>query len=295
MKRKAGMPAPAGAPERKPPMGKLIAVGGNEERGREELRADGNGASGHEAVLAHVLEEMRGKDSRIGIITTASGDPGGAAEMYAAAFGKLGCAQVYALHLDKRNVNSSSKLELLASLDGVFLSGGDQTKLLEKTTGSEFLKLLKKRYVESRFVIAGTSAGAMVMSAFMISEGESDESLRKGIVTLKKGWSLLPGTIIDTHFMSRGRFARLTEALLDKPGLTAIGLCEDTALVITEGNVLRAIGSGGIIVLEADQVKASNFRKAGKGTAIYVEGLQIHVLAAPVQYLLREKRFIAEE
>ena len=274
------------------PRGKLIPIGGKEaKKPDDESRRSGSFFFG-EGVLAEVLEQLRGKDSHIGLITTASGTPEEIAEAYLQAFEKLGCKNVEVLHLDKRNVDSKVHLELLSRLDGVFMTGGDQMRLKEKIYGSEFLRAMKKRYQETDFVIAGTSAGAMAMSELMISEGEDSESLLKNMVELEAGFTLLPGTIIDPHFMVRGRFARLTEAILKNRNLTAIGICEDTALIISDGNVLDAIGTGTVIIFEANHIRSTNFKKAKAGQAVYVEGLRLHILAKGAKYLLKERIFI---
>lgn len=276
------------------PRGKLIPIGGKEaKKPSDESRRSGSFFFG-EGILSEVLQEIRGKDSHIGLITTASGTPEEIAEDYLQAFTKLGCKKVEVLHLDKRNVDSKAHLDLLSRLDGVFMTGGDQMRLKEKIYGSEFLKAMKRRYQETDFVIAGTSAGAMAMSELMISKGEDSESLLKNMVALEAGFKLLPDTIIDPHFMVRGRFARLTEAILKNRDMTAIGICEDTALIISDGNILDAIGTGTVLIFEADQTRSTNFKKAKTGQAIYVEGLRLHILAKGAKYVLKERIFIAE-
>ena len=280
------------------PKGKLIPIGGKEARDNKDSSSPENKNQAtftNEGVLQEVLAEMKGTDSRIEIITTASEEPDDMAEIYMEAFGKLGCRQVNALKLDGRNVDSSRTLEALSLADGVFMTGGDQTRLTDKISGTKFFEALVRRYQEENFVIAGTSAGAMAMSAVMISEGPSTESLLKGIVQLQGGFKLLPNTIIDTHFMSRGRFSRLAEALLMQEGYTALGLCEDTGLVVSEGNILRTIGSGVVMVLQADQVTKTNFKEAKKMQPVYVEGMSMHILAKGASYSLSTREFIVEQ
>ncbi|ACT91781.1 cyanophycinase [Dyadobacter fermentans] len=279
----------------KSPHGKLIAIGGKEARSSEEgMLAGSTREPAHDSgsILTHVLAEIKGPASRIEILTTASEQRSEMADMYTEAFRKLGCEQVGILDLDGRNVDSKETLQRLAAADGLFMTGGDQTRLIEKIGGSEFLKNLKRRYQQDDFTIIGTSAGAMAMSEVMINEGDSTESLLKGIVSLSRGFNFLPKTVIDTHFMSRGRFSRLAEALLMHKGMTALGICEDTALVVGDGGIARAIGSGIVMVLEAEKVRSTNFKEAKKGEAIYVEGMQIHILASGAMYSLPEKKFL---
>jgi len=279
------------------PKGKLIPIGGKEARSPEaENTEDARPVQfGNDGVLQEVLAEMKGPGSKVAVVTTASSEAEEMGDMYLKAFGKLGCEQVTVLNLTGRNVNSKKTLEVLADVDGVFFTGGDQKKLIDKICDTMFMDLLKDRYQQDDFVIAGTSAGAMAMSAATIEEGSSEESLLKGIVALSRGFTLLPETIIDTHFMSRGRFSRLAEALLINPGFIAIGICEDTGLVITEGNHLRTIGSGVAMILEADNIKSTNFKKAKKMQPIFVEGMQMHILARGAGFSLKERKMITDK
>jgi cyanophycinase len=245
------------------PKGKLIPIGGAEAKApRDNAATPGISFSGN-GILKEVLDQIRCEASHIGLITSASGHPTEATHTYTKAFHQPGC----------RKVDSKANLGLLNQLDGIFIVGGDQVKLKAKIGGSRFLKRVHQRYMGSDFVIAGTSAGAMVMSELMISEGENNESLLKGMEKLESGFNLLPGLIIDPHFMIRGRFARLTEALLKHTKMTAVGICEDTALIITGGNTLTTIGAGTVLIIEASPIKATNFKRAGEKQPIYVEGL----------------------
>ncbi|MCE6991225.1 cyanophycinase [Dyadobacter sp. CY323] len=279
------------------PKGKLIPIGGKEARDHEAENTDDarHVKFENEGVLQEVLNEMKGADSKVAVITTASSEPDEMGEMYLETFGNLGCNQVTILNLTGRNVDSKKSLEILAGVDGVFFTGGDQKRLIDKICDTKFIALMKERYQNEEFVIAGTSAGAMAMSAAMIEEGSSTESLLKGIVELSEGFTLLPKTIIDTHFMSRGRFARLAEALLMRPGFIAIGICEDTGLVITGGQHMRTIGSGVAMILEADDIKKTNFKEAKKMRPIFVEGMQMHILAEGASFSLEKRKMIVEK
>lgn len=281
----------------KTPLGKLIPIGGKEAKEQDDSSASPQANSidfFESGILEEVLNEIKGLDSRIGIVATASSDVEDMESTYLKAFGKLGCTNVMAFSIhDRRQVDSQKTLELLAEVDGVFFTGGDQNKLAHVFNDSEFLKLLRHRYLhDEHFTVVGTSAGAMAMSEHMIEEGDSTESVLKGLVKTAKGFSLLPEAIVDTHFMTRGRLSRLIEALLRYPGCVALGICEDTGLVISGGNLLRPIGSGVVVVLEADQVRQTNYQEARKGDPIFIENLRLHTLAKNATYSLLEKRFI---
>jgi cyanophycinase len=157
------------------------------------------------------------------------------------------------------------------------------------------MRLLRRKYLTEDFVLAGTSAGAMIMSESTIDEGDSDESLIKGMMNLSEGLGFLPGAIIDTHFLNRGRISRLVEALLLNRNCIGIGLCEDTAIVITEGNMIRPIGSGSVTIIQPFEIGATNFYHAKENEAVYVENLKFHILAKGMNYSVKEKKLYGLE
>lgn len=191
----------------------------------------------------------------------------------------------------KKDVDKAKNLERISTAHGVFLTGGDQLRLKEIIEGTEFLNIIKERYVNDEFVLAGTSAGAMIMSEKMINTGANQESVLKGIVRLADGFDFLPGTIIDTHFFNRGRFARLTEALLQKHKLTGIGISENSGVVVTAGNFLRCIGNGTVLIIDNHEIRNTNYTGLKAGEPVFVENLIVHILARNAAYMLKEKEF----
>ena len=81
-------------------------------------------------------------------------------------------------------------------------TGGDQLRLTSILGGTEFHKLLIKKYQESNFVISGTSAGAAACSNNMIYQGSSSEALLKGEVKITGGLGLINDVIIETSELS---------------------------------------------------------------------------------------------
>ncbi|UFH52776.1 cyanophycinase [Spirosoma sp. KNUC1025] len=277
------------------PKGKLIPIGGSEAKGQEatdassELRQPTFFESG---ILAEFLAEVKGPGSRIEIIPAASEVPEEMGKAYLDAFHNLGCKNVHVLYIDSlKEADSPDNLRRIDKADGVLFTGGNQTTLIDKLLDSQLIRNIQQRYQYDDFVIAGTSAGAAAMPRLAIKEGKSSESLIKGMVETEKGLSLLPGAIIDTHFMQRSRLPRLTEALLRNPGLLGIGLCVDTGVVITQGNVLRAIGSGGVFIVNADDVLDTNYHDIRELTPVYVNKLHITILANGASYYLNERIF----
>src|SRR5690554_328730 len=185
--------------------GTLIPIGGNEDKGfHDESRFSLDFIS--EGILAQVVNESGGKNANILVITTASGIPKEVGKNYLEAFEKLGCNNVTSLYINSKEMaDETATLDLLKNADCVMFSGGNQSKITKFIRNTNFHKILKERYLNEKFVIAGTSAGAMCMSKEMVAGGSSTESFFKGAIKMKKGMNLIPELIIDTHFIQRGR------------------------------------------------------------------------------------------
>lgn len=270
--------------------GTLIPIGGNEDKGFHKggrFRMDYIS----QGILARVVFESGGNGARILVITTASGIPDVVAQNYIDAFDKLGCNNVETLYIgSKDEANLSENLEKLKQADCVMFSGGNQSKITTYIKNTQFHKLLMERYLKEEFVIAGTSAGAMCMSAEMISGGSSKESFIKSSTKMRKGMSLAPEIIIDTHFIQRGRFGRLSEAVARFPNLVGIGLAEDTGMVIRGGNNCDIIGSGMVIIFDPGKLTHNNFKILKDGTPLTMRNLITHVLSNGDSFDIKERR-----
>jgi cyanophycinase len=269
--------------------GVLIPIGGNEDKGL--YKEDRYGLDFiSEGILSKVVQESGGKEARILVITTASSVPDEVAANYTAAFTKLGCSSIKTLYIDSVEMAESEEvLNLLRWCDCLMFSGGNQSKITENIKDTKFHQLLFQRYREEPFVIAGTSAGAMCMSAEMIAGGSSTESFFKGAVLMKKGLGLLPELIIDTHFIQRGRFGRTAEAVARFPKLWGVGLAEDTGFIIREGHKAEVIGSGMIILFDPHALTHNLIDQLKDGTPLTMTNLITHVLSAGDYIDLRTK------
>lgn len=162
-----------------------------------------------------------------------------------------------------------------------FLAGGDQgryTRLLTFRHGKDTLLLQAlRRLLQRGGVIAGTSAGAAVMSDPMITGGDSLDSLipahRPGSgnpVTLDRGLGFWQGGLVDQHFIRRGRWGRLLAALERSPNHTiGLGVSENTAAFI-HGNNLSAMGAGAVVLIDKKKsVRISQSPLHMKGFRLY--------------------------
>lgn len=259
--------------------GTLIPIGGNEDKG--------NGKSERytleyieEGILSRVVKESGGYEATIIIIPTASSIPVEVSENYLAAFQKLGCNNVHVMDIRTREDSENSEFqELMKKANCVMFSGGDQSKIVEYIGGTELYQIIQEKYHNEHFVIAGTSAGAMCMSEEMITGGGVQEAFTKGATKMGQGLGLIPNFIIDSHFIRRGRFGRLAEAVAKFPLKLGIGLAEDTGLVIKKGNKCEVIGSGMVILFDPRRLIHNNRALVKEGSPMSLTNLKIHILA----------------
>ncbi|MGB1307806.1 MAG: cyanophycinase [Oceanihabitans sp.] len=270
--------------------GTLIPIGGNEDKGLE-VNEMYTLEFIDEGILYHVVKEAGGIDSKIVVVPTASSIPDEVAENYKDAFTTLGCTNVHVLDIRKKEDSEKQEsIDLVNTANCIMFSGGDQSKITDKIGGTTIHTIMANRYKnEEGFVIAGTSAGAMMMSNEMIAGGSATESFIKGAVTMYKGLALIPELIIDTHFIKRGRFGRQSEAVAKFPNLVGFGLAEDTGMVIKNGNDCTVIGSGMVIVFDGNKLTHNNEKILAEGTPMTMANLTVHVLSNGDKYNIKKR------
>jgi len=280
------------------PIGKLIAIGGSEDKGTdlESGHIHRNNLNFFElAILRRIVEEAGGPSSKIEIITTASTIPYELGNNYMDAFGKIGCVNVDVMHIRTRqDALNKEYIERISTCDAVMFTGGNQLRLSATFGGTDLIKIMTERYRGEKFLIAGTSAGAMAMSNTMIYEGNSTRAHLKGEVKITTGLGLIDKVIIDSHFEKRGRFGRLTQAVATNPSCIGIGLGEDTGILVTEGNKLEAIGSGLVVIIDGHNILHSNIADIPEGNPISIENIIAHFCEKGNGYLINERKFLIE-
>ena len=278
------------------PTGKLIAIGGAEDKGTEVEKGElhKNNLNFFElGILRRIVEETGGIKKRIEVITTASMIPHQVGENYLNAFGKIGCVNVDLMHIRTReDLQQREYLQRLKECDCIMFSGGNQMRLTSTLGGTTFLKTLCERYLNEHIVVAGTSAGAMAMSSTMIYEGNPFRAHLKGEVKITTGLRMIDNIIIDSHFEKRGRFVRLAQAVAGNPACIGIGLGEDTGMIITGNNRMEAIGSGLIVIIDGHEVMHTNIADIPEGNPMSIENLHVHFCARGNGYIIDERKFV---
>jgi len=267
------------------PIGKLMIIGGAVNKGsfaetEYDLNVEKNLNFFERGILRKIINESRLKeDSVIEIITTASQIPQIVGPEYKKAFEFLGAKNVNILDIQNRDMANSDAIVARANAaDVVMFTGGDQLRLTSILGGTRFHDAILLKYQEQDFIYAGTSAGAAAASENMIYQGSSHEALLKGEIKTTQGLGFIENVIVDTHFVQRGRIGRLFQAVVNNPRTLGIGLGEDTGLYI-DGDVMTAIGSGLVILVDGRFIKDTNLTNIELGQPISIDNLIVHVLS----------------
>jgi len=266
------------------PQGILVAVGGNEDKKHNLF------------ILRTITSLLKKENVRIEVVTTASEIPEEVGKMYVKAFKKIGGNILHLMHIGSREHGDDPEIiERIREADIVFFTGGDQLRITSILGGSGLHKEVLRKYQNERCIIAGTSAGATAMSETMIYGGNSSEALLKGNVHFTAGMGLIGDVIIDSHFIKRGRFSRLMQMMSMNPGHIGVGLGEDTGIVIENGHIMKAIGTGLVVIFDGQHIRFTNVTKIKDGQAIAIENVHVHTIVKGYGYDLRERKYLRPE
>ena len=257
--------------------GWIIPIGGAEEKENDRR------------ILSRFVELCGGEDADIVVFPTASRmlDSG---PRYERIFSELGAASVATIDFDtRRDCEERGRLERIARASGLFFTGGNQLRITTLIGGTSVAKLIRQRNAAG-VPVAGTSAGAAILSEHMIAFGEEGASPRAGSVRLAPGLGLTNRFIIDQHFRQRDRLGRLATALAFNPFAIGIGLDEDTAAFIGPDNTLEVEGSGSVTVIDAANLQFSSMDQADEGDPVCLLGLSVHVLVHGATFNLYTRR-----
>lgn len=163
----------------------------------------------------------------------------------------------------------------------IWMPGGDQNRFMDAIRPTGLADVIRARH-KAGVVVGGTSAGAAILSASMMT-GEADlKSLTTGSTELKPGLGLWPEVIVDQHFLKRQRHNRLLSAVIDHPSLIGVGIDESTA-VIVRGRELEVVGASAVVVLDA---RSGRVTPAPAGQPVAAADARVTVLRAGLRYTL---------
>jgi len=245
----------------------LIIIGGKEDRTNNKI------------ILGEVAKRV-GSGKLVVTTVAMAGKTDDLFDQYEKAFRSLGVQHLYRLEINERaEATLPAKLKILDDAVGVFFTGGDQIKITSQIGDTPIFERVQEIYDDGG-VIAGTSAGAAIMSETMLVEGGDENShVIGGALRMAPGLGLVSGMIIDQHFTERGRFGRLLGAVAQNPKNLGVGIDEQTAIVVERGNGFYVLGSGAVYVLDGTGVTYSNVAEEDQKKTLSVYNVRTHMLS----------------
>ena len=270
--------SPAAAPRAAAP-GPLFIVGG----GRQP------------PALVEAFVRLAGGAGRARIVVLAmassEGQAGGAEK--ARDLAALG-ARATSVWLTRAQAEGDSAARLLDSATGIWFGGGDQGRLMAVLRGTPVAAAIARRRAAGA-VVGGTSAGAAVMSAVMLTGDFRPAAAAPGVpvdtgalagdnglttiardrVVVADGFGLLPDAVVDQHFLARRRHNRLVSVVLERAPHLGVGIDEGTALVVGPDGRWRVEGASAVVVYDARRATVTT-----AGAPLGASGVTMHVLTA---------------
>ena len=247
--------------------GSLLIIGGGD-------RPDG--------LTKKFVELSRGFGSgKIVIFTMASGVPQEVGPEMVAEVKAAGGTDAVFYQLTREEALKPESVNLLDGAGGVYFCGGDQSRLTAALLDTPIHEKLRELYARG-IVIAGTSAGAAVMSEMMITgdekrtqdEDQNWQTIEAGNVVTVCGFGFVTEAVVDQHFIARRRHNRLISVVLENPKLVGVGIDESTAVWVRPDGRYEIAGIGQVVVYDARNASVS---RAGAGL-LGAAGMTVHIL-----------------
>jgi cyanophycinase len=237
-------------------------------------------------ILKCFVELCGGANAKIVVMPVASQFAAESGPLYCDLFRRLGAGDARCIQIiDRSQSNNPAHFAALNDATGIFFTGGDQLKLITLIGATRLGKAVRSRH-QAGVHVAGTSAGASAMSRQMIAFGRSGSIPLQRMVQIASGLGLVESLVIDQHFTQRDRLGRLLTAVTLNPGLTGIGIDEDTALLIAPTGEAQVLGSGTVTIADNRNPGYTNIHTVKRYDPITVEGIDITVLPSGACYPL---------
>lgn len=251
-------------------MGPLLIVGGADKKHQLD-------------IYKSFLENCLGGESSpsVAVIATAASNPEVSYGRIEEKLLNAGSCRPFLLSVDKGN--ESEILDQIDGAHGFWFTGGDQNQTVKALMDTSFLSAIRKRNEEGA-VIAGTSAGAAIMSDPMICGGDTVPSLYSlfaeqsldGNVETGRGFGFLSGVLVDQHFDARSRLGRLIAAMVNNHMSLGLGISENTGLLVSH-NQCSVVGSGAVYRISLENLVRSERALKGVDISFFEKGDVFHL------------------
>jgi cyanophycinase len=222
--------------------------------------------SDNDAVWSRLVQLAGGPGARYVVFATASGNPERSATRIIANLRRHGAVAEHVAVAPRlpgidvaREVENPKWIELVRGARGVYFAGGAQERIIDTLMpDGRVTPLLQAVWdvYRSGGVVAGSSAGAAVMSATMIRDGEDVMSLMKGTIRpgreIDRGLGFVGDELFaDQHFLRLGRIGRLLPVMVATGYTRGLGVDENTAAIVHD-NTVEIVGTGGALYADLD-------------------------------------------
>jgi len=246
---------------------------------------------GHRRILRRFITMSGGQRARVAVCATASSLGDEITDLYEKVFYELGAQEVLSVRpVNRAEADAPVATKAIEGATGIFFTGGNQARLSAVLRGTALGDTVTMMYREGA-VVAGTSAGASVVSEHMVALGATGETPKQRMASLAQGLGLLPDIVVDQHFSQRGRFGRLLALVAASPNLLGMGVDEDTAAIVTDETVMEVYGRGSVFLAEADHAVTNAY--AARGTdPILISGANVHFLPSATLFDLQARELL---
>ena len=263
--------------------GNLIIIGGAEDKYEER------------EILKKVASFINKEKDILLVATIATDYPKSSFSEYKKVFSKLNIKNIKELNIkNRKDAEDDKKIELINQSKLIFFTGGDQLKITSLLGGTPIYHSLKE-FAKKGGLIAGTSAGASMMSENMILEGEDEESPKKCTLKMAPGLGFIKGILIDQHFAQRGRIGRLLTGVAENPEILGIGIDEDTAIVVNEKGNIEVIGNGAVYFIDGSSITYNNVSEQHCDEVLSMFNIKLHILKEGNKFDILKKSPFEEE
>lgn len=276
-----GVTAPdAAAPAADDACGILMPIGGAEDK------------VGRMTVLREVVRIAGGADARIVVIATASSLGDEITHAYLQIFTSLGVSALAGIRPESRaQAGTPDLVDAVDDCTAVFMTGGNQVKLSAILVGTRLGAAIRAAHHRGA-LIAGTSAGASIMSTHMVSFGRGGATPKFRMSQVSEGLGLLPHGIVDQHFTQRNRFGRLLALVAGNPAQLGIGVDEDTAAIIRSDGRMEVKGRGVVTVMDGSHATTTAYTATGT-QPLMVSDVRLHCLPRGAVFDLNARSLVS--
>ncbi len=249
------------------------------------------GGSRPDAMIQRLIQESGLDKGGYGIVLPMSSADQDSSVYYATRpFVKLGIGSLRGILFKSPGQATQAMADSIRKAKLIYITGGDQTRFMTIVGGTVVEQAIIDAY-RAGATVAGTSAGAAVMSKKMITGNQKKypeytstfSTIEENNLEITQGLGLIEEVIVDQHFLIRSRHNRLITAVIENSECTGIGIDESTAILVI-GKGIEVVGDSQVLVYHNPSKS-----KRMKGGKLAASGLTLNVFLPGDRFSLPPK------